>query len=256
MTVLRVAAFSLLGSVFGSFLTVLIERVPRKEPIGRTRSRCPACHATIRARDNVPVLSYVALRGRCRACTAPISPRYPLLEAATAGLFAAAALAFRDVFTGALAAVFLGLLLALGVIDVEHRIVPNAVVYPAMAMFAVAVLAGRLAGRHLDLPGGVIGFVAFGAALLLVALASPGGMGMGDVKFAALIGLVLGSLGLRYVGVAAALAILGGGMGALVALLRGRSRKSALAFGPYLAAGAGVALLWANPIAHAYLSGR
>lgn len=256
MTAFRLAAFGVLGLCFGSFATVLMARVPARESPVSGRSRCPSCGATIGARDNVPVVSYVVLGGRCRACRARISPRYPLTELASGALFVAAAFAFSDVFVAGVLAMFLGLLLALAVIDLEHRILPNAIVYPSAGVFAAAVVAGALTGRPLHPLGAVAGLLLFGGFLFLVAVLSPGGMGMGDVKLAGLIGLVLGALGLRYVGVAIALAVLAGGLGAVGALVAGRSRKSAIPFGPYLAAGAAVAAFWATPIAGAYLSLR
>jgi leader peptidase (prepilin peptidase)/N-methyltransferase len=128
------------------------------------------------------------------------------------------------------------------------------VVYPSLMLFAAALVVGALLGREVDLARAGIGFLAYGGGLLLVALIAPRGMGMGDVKLTALIGLVLGSQGLRYVAVAAGLGILLGGVGGVVALASGRSRKSAIPFGPYLAAGAIAAAFWARPIADAYLS--
>ena len=147
---------------------------------------------------------------------------------------------------------FLGLLLACAVIDYRKRIIPNAVVLPALVAFAAAILALDLAGQPLSFVDGLLGLLAYGGGLFLVALVSPGGMGMGDVKLAALIGLVLGALGLRYVGVAAALGILTGGLGAVVALALGRDRKDAIPFGPYLALGAAAAVFTAPTVAGWY----
>ena len=165
-----------------------------------------------------------------------------------------ATLAFPDVFVAALMAPFLGLLLALALIDVEHRIIPNAILYPTLLLFAVTLVVGAVLGRHVDLAGEALGFLIFGGGLLVVALISPRGMGMGDVKLAALIGLVLGSQGLRYVAVAAGVAVLAGGLGAVAALLAGRSRKSAIPFGPYLAAGGMTAAFWGASLARTYVS--
>jgi leader peptidase (prepilin peptidase)/N-methyltransferase len=244
----------LFGLTFGSFLTVVVHRTPRREAIGRGRSRCPSCGATLTWRDNIPLVSYLLLRGRCRHCGARISVRYPLIELGTAALFAAAVVRYQDDAVAGVIAPFLGLLLALGLVDLEHRIIPNAVVYPAIPLFAAAVVALDLLGREASAVDAGIGFLAFGGGLFLIALIRPGGMGMGDVKLAGLIGLVLGSQGIAVVGVAAALGILAGGVGGAVALAAGRSRKSALPFGPFLAAGAIVAALWGRQIADAYLS--
>jgi leader peptidase (prepilin peptidase)/N-methyltransferase len=254
MTAARVIAFALAGLLFGSFLTVVVHRTPRRESPIRGRSRCPSCGRTIEARDNIPLVSYALLRGRCRQCRARISPEYPITELATAGLFTGAAIAFRDTYVAGVIALFLAVLLAVALTDVHARIIPNAVVLPSLVLFAVALVAGRLLGRPLNLVGAAIGLVAFGGGLLAVALIRPGGMGMGDVKLAGLIGMVLGALGLRYVAVAAGLAILAGGAGAVVALVAGRSRKAAIPFGPFLVAGAVAAALWGSRIAEAYLS--
>ena len=252
-TALRTVFAVLLGLALGSFVTVLVHRIPRKESIVAPRSRCPSCGVEIRPRDNIPVLSYVLLMGRCRKCGARISPEYPLLELATAGLFAGAALRFDSTYTAVMMALFFMVLLAVAVIDVGHKIVPNRIVYPALVGFALLVVIGSVVGPRLDLVAAGLGFLAYGGALFLVAMVSPGGMGMGDVKLAALIGLVLGALGLRYVAVAAGVAILAGGLGALGLLLFTRaSRKKAIPFGPYLAAGAVVAAFVGPRIASWY----
>jgi leader peptidase (prepilin peptidase) / N-methyltransferase len=250
---LTAALFGIAGLLFGSFLTVVVYRVPRKEPLARGRSRCSSCGTTIGARDNVPVVSYALLRGRCRHCGAAISARYPLIELATAALFVAAALRFRGIYVSAIMGPFLGVLLAVALIDAEHRIVPNAVVYPSLILFSAAVLVGAVLGRGLSLSGAGLGLLLFGIGTLAVALVRPGGLGMGDVKLAALMGLVLGSLGLRFVAVAAGLGILLGGIGGLAALAAGHSRKSTIPFGPYLAAGAIAAAFVGGAIARWYL---
>jgi leader peptidase (prepilin peptidase)/N-methyltransferase len=254
MTALRLLVILLFGLAFGSFLTVVIHRIPRREALVGGRSRCPSCGATISAWDNVPVLSYLFLRGRCRNCHAKISPRYPLVELAVTALFLAAAGAFADLYVAGMIAAFLGVLIALAIIDVDHRVIPNAVVYPSLTVFLVAVLLGAALGRDVNLIGAGVGLLSFGGAVLLVALIAPKGMGMGDVKLAALIGLVLGTQGLRYVVVAAGLAIFAGGVGGVVALAMGRSRKATIPFGPYLVIGAITAAFWAGPIARTYLS--
>ena len=241
------------GLVFGSFFTVAIHRAPRKESLWAPRSRCPACGSQLRNVDNIPVASWILLRGRCRACGARISPVYPLTELATGALFVGAALRFERVWAAVLVAPFLGLLFALSVIDWRHKIIPNRLVYPSLVAFPVVILAGAVAGGGLDAARAGIGLLAYGGGVLLVAIISPKGMGMGDVKLAALIGLVLGSLGLSYVAVAAGMGILFGGVGAIVALVAGAGRKQAIPFGPFLAAGAMAAAFLGPQIAHAYL---
>ncbi len=253
MIAARALIFALVGLAFGSFLTVVVHRVPKGESLVSPRSRCPSCGSQLRNADNVPVVSWLLLRGRCRSCGARISPIYPLTELATGALFAAAALGFEGVWVAAIMAPFLGLLVALSAIDVRHRIIPNRIVYPSFAVFAASIVVADLAGAGLDVARAALGTLAYGGALLVVALVSPRGMGMGDVKLAGLIGLVLGSLGLRFVAVGAGVGIVLGGAGAIVALLAGASRKQALPFGPFLAAGAVVAALFGEQLASAYL---
>ncbi|MGH2740566.1 MAG: prepilin peptidase, partial [Actinomycetota bacterium] len=128
---MRVAIFAVLGLLAGSFLTVVVYRVPRRESIVSPGSRCLACGTGIRALDNIPVVSYLALRCRCRNCGERISPEYPLTELTTAGLFVAAALLLEPLYAASLVALFLALMLAIGLIDARHKIVPNRIVYPA-----------------------------------------------------------------------------------------------------------------------------
>jgi leader peptidase (prepilin peptidase)/N-methyltransferase len=250
---LRILVALPLGLVFGSFMTVAIHRVPAGESIVRPRSRCPSCGTPLRNVDNVPVVSWVLLRGRCHACGARISPVYPLTELACGGLFVAAALVFEDPWAAALLAVFLGLLAAISVIDLRHHKIPNRLIYPAVVVSAAWIVVADLAGSELGAGSAGLGFLAYGVGLLVVALISPRGMGMGDVKLAALVGLVLGSLGMDLVAVAAGAGILFGGVGSLIALLAGAGRKTPIPFGPFIAAGALVATFAGEAIADAYL---
>jgi leader peptidase (prepilin peptidase)/N-methyltransferase len=251
----RVALFIVAGLLFGSFLTVVVYRVPRGESVVRPRSRCPRCGAEIGALENIPIISYLALRGRCRHCGARVSPEYPLIEAATGALFAGAAAVHQELYVASLVALFLGVMLAVALIDARWRIIPNRIVYPCLVGGLVAVVVGDLAGWGVDAVQGLIGLGLYAGPLLLVALAVPRGMGMGDVKLVALIGLVLGSLGLEYVAVAAGVGILAGGLGAVLALaVLGMGRKQQIPFGPFLAGGAAVAALAGVPIADLYLS--
>jgi len=250
---LRVLIALPLGLAFGSFLTVAISRTPAGESLIRPRSRCPSCGAPIRNTDNIPVVSWLLLRGRCRSCRVRISPVYPLVELAGGGLFVATALTFDDVWIVVLLAPFLGLLAAITVIDVRHRIIPNRLVYPTFLIVAAYVVGARVAGAPVDLVDGLVGCLAYGGGLLLVALIAPKGMGMGDVKLAGLVGLVLGTLGLKFVAVAAGAGILVGGVAAIVALLGGASRKSGLPYGPSIAIGAAVSVFAGEQLADAYL---
>ena len=253
MSAIRCVIFVVFGLVFGSFLTVLVYRLPRRQSVIAPRSACPRCGMQLGAVDNIPVVSYLVLRGRCRRCGASISPEYPLTELATALLFLAAALTFDDTYVAAVVALFLAVMLAAALIDLRHRIIPNRLTYPSLLLGAAAVALMSIWIPGVRVVPAVVGMLSFAGPLLIVALVSGRGMGMGDVKLAALIGLVLGSLGLTYVAVAAGAAVLLGGIGGVVALLLGRSRKDAIPFGPYLAAGAMVAAVAAPLIADLYL---
>lgn len=252
-TALRAIVAAILGLAFGSFLTVVVDRVPAKTSIVSPRSRCPTCGAEIRNRDNIPVLSWVLLGGRCRSCRARISARYPLLEVGTAALFAGIGAVYPAVYLIVMLCLFALVMLAVGAIDLEHRIIPNRITYPAFPVFLAAVVVGWAIGQPLDPVRALIGAVSYGGAFLVIAVVAPRGLGMGDAKLTALIGLVMGALGLRYVAVSAGVAILLGGLGGIVALLAGRGRKGTIPFGPCLAAGALVATLWGAQIAHWYL---
>jgi leader peptidase (prepilin peptidase)/N-methyltransferase len=239
------------GLAIGSFMTVVAARVPAGESVVSPRSRCPHCGAEIRNRDNIPVLGWIMLRGRCHNCGERISARYPLLELSTAILMAAPFFVYDSVWVACGVSALLALMPVISVIDLEHRIIPNRIVYPALIAFPIYLVVANLFGAPVDLVRMVIGFAAYGGILFVVALISRG-MGMGDVKLAALIGLVLGSLSLGQVAVAAGAAIILGAIGAVAALARGAGRKGAIPFGPFLAAGAVVAALWGVQLADWY----
>ena len=237
------------GLAFGSFATVVAHRIPRGESFVTGRSRCPHCGELIAAYDNVPVLSWVMLRGRCRACHEPISARYPLTELAMAVLFAATVLILGtdDVGQLALGLAFCATLVIITLTDVERRVIPNAVLLVS-SLVAVAIV---LATDPTSLGTRAIAAAAAGGFLFLVALAYPRGMGMGDVKLVAVMGLYLGR------SVAPAL-LIGFAVGAVFGLAmiarRGASaRKQAVPFGPCLALGAVVALWWGNGIVNWYV---
>jgi leader peptidase (prepilin peptidase) / N-methyltransferase len=240
------------GLALGSFMTVVVARVPAGESVVRLRSRCPRCGAEIGNRDNVPVISWVLLGGRCRSCGERIPIRYPALELATAALVVAGAVAYARPWIAVVIAAFLSLMPALAWIDIEHRIIPNRITYPAFLGFSAYVIVAWLFDGGTDPVRALLGALLYGGGLFIVALVSRG-MGMGDVKLALVIGVVLGALGLGFVGVAAAFAILFGGIGGIVALIVGRNRKAMIPFGPYMAAGAVVAVFWGEQIAARYL---
>ena len=190
------------GLVVGSFMTVAVSRLPKGESVVRPRSRCPSCGAELGARDNIPVLSWLLLQGRCRRCGEPISAEYPLLELATAALVVLAALRYPDPWQAILVAGLLALMPGIALIDLRHRIIPNKLTYPAMVLSVPVILLAWLLGDATEPVKAALGFLLFGGGIFAVALVSRG-MGFGDVKLAALIGLVLGSQGLRFVGVSA-----------------------------------------------------
>jgi leader peptidase (prepilin peptidase)/N-methyltransferase len=240
------------GLGVGSFMTVAVYRLPRGESVVRPRSTCPTCGAEIGARDNVPVLSWLLLRGRCRRCGERISIEYPLLELATAGLVVLAAIRYPNPWHVVLVGGLLALMPGITLIDLRHQIIPNRLTYPAIVLFALVIVLAWLIGDAADPVKAGLGLLLFGGGIFVIASVS-GGMGLGDVKLAALIGLVLGSLGLRFVGVAAGATIVLGGLGGIVALMMGSGMKSKIPYGPYLAAGALVAGLWGDPLASWYL---
>jgi leader peptidase (prepilin peptidase)/N-methyltransferase len=235
--------------MIGSFITVVAYRVPIGDSIVGGRSHCPSCGAQIAAYDNVPVFSWMALRGHSRCCHEPISARYPLTETSLAVLFAAVAVRFDDdVGQLVLGLVFVSMLAAITLTDLELRIIPNKVL-----LVGSAIGAGILAVSD---PGALPEHIAagFGAGLILflAAMAYPGGMGMGDVKLAAAMGLFLG------VGVIPALliALLAGSVVGIAIIARkgAAARKQAIPFGPFLALGGVTALLAGGALIDAYLS--
>lgn len=254
MTAVPDVAAATFGLAWGSFVGLLIDRVPRGEDVVRSRSRCDACGTVLRARDLVPVFSWLVLRGRCRVCGARVTARWTVVELSCAAL---AVVAWRaaagDPSRAILVGSFLGILLALTLIDLDCRRLPNAIVYPATAVAAATIVVVALAGGPLDAIDAAIGAGSFGGCLFAIVALSRGGMGMGDVKLAGLIGLVIGSIDLGSVAVAAGAAVLLGGLAGMLALARGADRRSALPFGPMLAAGALVAVVAGRPIADAYL---
>jgi leader peptidase (prepilin peptidase)/N-methyltransferase len=247
-------ACAVFGLCVGSFLNVVIHRVPKRQSVVRPRSHCPACGAQIAERDNVPVVSWVLLRGRCRACGERIPLRYPLVELGTAGLFAAAAVRFGATWQLPAFCIFFASLLAVSVIDLDLYIIPNRVVYPTLfitaPLLAVAAAAEGTWGQLRNAAiGGAVGF----GVLLVIHVAVPRGMGFGDVRLAGVIGMMLGWLGLRYLFLGLFLAfLLAAVIGLVLIATRLRTRKDAVPFGPFLASGAVLAVLWGHAILRAY----
>jgi leader peptidase (prepilin peptidase)/N-methyltransferase len=249
MTLAYAAALAgLLGLLLGSFLNVVAYRLPRGESLAFPGSHCPSCETPIKPYDNVPVLSWLLLRGRCRSCRSAISGRYPLVEAGTAALLVAVVLAKdadSDVWLGL---TFALLLVPVTLIDLDHRIIPNKL----MLLGAVVSVSLVLLTDPDSITEHVIAAAGAGGFLLLAALAYPAGMGMGDVKLAAVMGLFLG----RNVGPAMLVALVAGSVvGALIIARKGaqEGRKTAIPFGPYLAFGGLVGLFAGDQIVDWYL---
>ena len=238
------------GLAVGSFLNVVIYRVPRKESVVRPRSRCPGCGTQLAERDNIPVFSWLLLRGKCRTCGEPISARYPLVELLTACLFAAAGLRFGADWVLPAYLVFFASLVAITFIDLEHYIIPNRIVYPTIFVsIPLLVLAAALQDEWTELQHAALGAALAWSFLLIVHLISPRGMGFGDVRLSFLLGLFLGWLDLSHVFLGLFLGFLFGSISGLVLMaMRRRGRKDHIPFGPFLAAGAVVAVLFGAPI--------
>jgi leader peptidase (prepilin peptidase)/N-methyltransferase len=254
------------GLLIGSFLNVVVYRVPAGLSVVRPASACPRCGHAIRGIDNVPVVSWLVLRGACRDCGARISVRYPLVEAATAALFAlvASVVVARAVASGTSVAPTIGMLVvllylmavtvALALIDLDTHRLPDRIVLPSYAVLAVLLTATSTAtGDWWALLRAAAGMVVLVAVYLALALAVPGGMGLGDVKLAGVLGLVLAYLGWGPLAVGA----FGGfALGAIFAIgllaTRHARRGSGIPFGPWMLAGAWLGILGGEPVWHAY----
>jgi leader peptidase (prepilin peptidase)/N-methyltransferase len=236
------------GLLVGSFLNVVAYRLPRGESLVKPRSRCPHCDTQLRAIDNIPLLSWLALRGRCHHCGAPISARYPLVEFTTGALYAAVVATQDDAVRIVLGLVLVTVLVPITLIDLDHRIIPNKITGPAaiVAVIAIAALDSDF------LPEALIAAAAGGGFFFVAAVLYPRGMGMGDVKLAGMLGLYLG----RAVAPAILIALVAGvAVGAVIIARKGAAegRKTAVPFGPFLALGGIVAFFVGNELVDAYL---
>lgn len=242
---------ALLGLAVGSFLNVCIYRIPRRESLLRPPSRCTSCGRPLAWADNVPIVSWIVLRGRCRACRAPIPLMYPLVEAITAAAFVAAYILWGPTPLGAVRLLLACALIVLFVIDLQHRILPNVITLPGIAVgFA----------SSLFLPPGwvdsLLGILLGGGVLLAIAesyyrVRGVEGLGMGDVKLLAMIGAFLGW---KLVVLTLVLASFAGSVVGIGLIASGRGdMKLALPFGTFLAAGAAVAAVWGEPMVAWYL---
>jgi leader peptidase (prepilin peptidase) / N-methyltransferase len=247
--VLALAALALVaGLAVGSFLNVVIHRLPRGESVVTPRSRCPGCGKQIRGIDNIPVVSWLVLRGRCRDCGEPISPRYPIVEALTGLLYAAVVISQDAGESSWLGLVLVTALVPITFIDLDHRIIPNVIVGPA-AVVGIALVAILQTD---DVVENLIAAAIAGGAFLLVAIAVPRGMGMGDVKLVAMLGLYLG----RAVAPAVLIALATGtivGIGIMARQGTREGRKFKVPFGPFLAVGGMTAFFVGDDIVDWYL---
>jgi leader peptidase (prepilin peptidase)/N-methyltransferase len=234
------------GLALGSFLNVVAARVPLRRSLVRPASACMACETPIAARDNIPLLSYAWLRGRCRTCGSRIPLRYPAVELATALLVAGCVVKFGVTLDALVAAFVCAVLVAISATDLTHRIVPNRIVVPAAAVVLVAQTA-----LHPS-PEWAIGALGASAFLLLAALFYPAGMGMGDVKLALLMGAALG----RVVPVALMVGMVAAVVPSIVLFARhgARARKMGIPLAPFLALGTVVGLFAGHALLDAYLS--
>lgn len=239
-----------LGLLVGSFLNVVIYRVPRRESVVTPRSRCPGCGTQLAERDNIPVVSWLLLRGRCRTCAMSIPGRYPLVELLTGVLFAAVGIRFGADWALPAFLVLVGGQVAVSFIDLEHFLVPNRVLLAVLGVGGPLLVLAAVKGEGWDdmremAIGAVIGF----GLLLAINLINPRGMGMGDVKLAGVQGLFLGLLGVGHVLLALFLGFLLGAVGGVMLIATGlRTRKDHIPFAPYLATGALTCVLVGGPI--------
>lgn len=271
VVVIAVALSCVLGLVVGSFLNVVIYRVPNGLSIVSPASACPRCGAPIKPYDNVPVLSWIVLRGKCRSCRTSISSRYPLVELGTAVFFGAAAWGILSgwvstatptepgvgTFLVLVAFLYLAAVsVALALIDLDTNRLPNVIVLPSYLFgAALLVVASVLQGNFAPLLGAAIGLAALWTTYFLLSLAYPGGMGFGDVKLSGVLGLYLGFLGWGPLAVGAFAAFLLGGLYAVGLLVTRRAtRKSGIPFGPWMLAGAWVGIFCGERVWDGYLT--
>jgi leader peptidase (prepilin peptidase)/N-methyltransferase len=243
---------ALVGLIVGSYLNVVIHRLPNEQSTVTPRSRCPRCGAPIRARDNLPLVSWLLLRGRCRDCGAPISFRYPLVEAITAVLFACAVWRFGPTTSAIVAAVFSAMLVALAGIDLEHFLLPDRITLPGIALGLFVQPFVEWGSWLSALRGALVGA---GVLLAISGLwklwKNVDGMGLGDVKMLAMIGAFLGLAGVLVTLVAASFA--GAAVGVALLARGAIGMQGRLPFGFFLALGGLVALFAGEPLARSYL---
>jgi leader peptidase (prepilin peptidase)/N-methyltransferase len=238
------------GLAFGSFTGVVVARVPAKQSLVRPRSRCTSCGHELALGDNIPLVSWAMLKGRCRYCRARISARYPAGEALTAVVWALAVVRLGVSWDLLAFLPFFWVLIGLSLIDLETKTLPNRIVYPSVVAGVVLVGISAAAGPGVDSwVRGLGGMAVSALGFFVIALIAPAGMGMGDVKLSALVGLYLGYLSWGRVFLGFFLAFLAGAVVGIGLMIGGRAgRKTAIPFGPFIALGAIIAALYGGPI--------
>jgi len=252
-----VAAFcGLFGLLIGSFLNVVIWRVPRGESVVRPPSHCPGCDNPIAPRDNIPVISWLLLRGRCRHCGQPISWRYPAVELATAGLFVAVAVKIGPHADLPAFLYLAAIAIALTLIDLDHFRLPDQLTLPSYAVGpALLLIPAIVNSAWWPYERALIGMAALRAFYEVISFISPKGMGGGDVKLSGVLGLYLGWLGWEELAVGAFMAFLVGGIVSIgLVLFAGAGRKTRVPFGPFMLIGAFLGIFVGHPLGHAYTS--
>ena len=233
------------GLAVGSFANVCIHRLPRKESVVVPGSHCPACSAAVRPLDNIPVISYIVLGGKCRDCATRISPIYPVIETVTAVLLLAGFFKFGLSFDFLVYAVVAPALVIITAIDIEHQIIPDVITLPGIAL-------GLAVGTYtIGYTDSLLGFFVGGGLFYLLAVLSNGGMGAGDIKYISAAGAFLGwqkVLLVIFIG-----ALLGSVVGVFQIAVQKKSRKSLIPFGPFLAAGTLITLFYGNSLIRLYL---
>ena len=247
--------FVVVGLVVGSFLNVVVYRIPAGLSVVSPPSACPNCGTQIKPYDNLPVVSWLILRGKCRSCQSAISARYPLVEAANAALFLGVYLVIGSDWTVFAYVWFAGVTLVLGLIDFDTKRIPHRILFPGAFIGALLLGAGALAeGEMASYGRSWLAALAYFSGFLILALIVPAGFGMGDVKLAFFLGMFAGYVSWAVLVVAVFGAVfIGGGVSILLLITRRVSRKDAIPFGPSMVVGAWVAIAFGNEIARSYL---